>query len=311
MNPTLSNNAESCKSFPQQYASSAVPPRVPDNGLDEYFCLQRLSSLPSALYNEMVNRLFRGYSAVSIAEWLIGQRNRGGLNNVTSAHTLRQYIGFLARKVQRQKQLTSGPTMGELAASRLVPKREDLPVTVPWKNGQRFRTVEEYLAAHCKVFNRTTLAAGAALSNWEALERLRRWEEKNGEDRDIPLHAVAQGRAAISGALVDALEYLRRNDETELKKHTILGLDLTQFPVEIRDLLICVVGQLMVKADPLQAGKEGPVLDGHTIDPDKARLAVSIAEKIWAMIRMGVDNPNLLNEARSTLDGYAPPTEPR
>jgi len=280
-----------------------------ERGMDHDNWLLRLSGLPRRLYDEAVDRLFCGESVRSVAKWILSQPNRGTLGNITSAHTMRKYLAVLAAKVREQKRLHPAPTVEQARAA--VPQ-VTLPVPVRWVVGRRYQTVEEYLADRCQVFNRQTYAAGVVVSCWEALERLRRAEEHMGEEKPIPLHAMAPGRVGIASVIIDALDFLRKNDLVELAKHKELGIDLTQLPVAVQGLVVQFVGQLMAKASELEQMSRSA---GGDPKADAQRQAlVSMAEKVVAMLRLAVSDPSVLEtptqvtEIGANHDGESAPS---
>jgi hypothetical protein len=43
-----------------------------------------------------------------------------------------------------------------------------------------------------------------------------------GEENPIPLHALGAGRAQVSHALIESLDFLRKNDETKVVKQKLM-----------------------------------------------------------------------------------------
>jgi hypothetical protein len=195
--------------------------------------LLRLAYLPPRLHRGAVERLARGETINSVARWLLRHPNRGDLVKVTSLETMRKYVSVLAEEIRKHQRLNPGPTMDELARSELI-----APVPAPpplgRRPGARFRYVSEYMDDYIRHFNRELLGMGAAQSNWEALERLRRAEEVMGEENPIPLHALMGGRAQASHSLIEALDFLRKNDETQVVKQKVLR-DMGDFADEFAD----------------------------------------------------------------------------
>jgi hypothetical protein len=183
--------------------------------------LLRLAYLPPRLYRGAVERLARGETVTSVARWILRHPNRGDLAKITSVATMRRYVSVLAEEVRKRQRLNPGPTMDDLAASGMIAP-VPAPAPVGRRPGAKFRYVEEYLDEVIRHFNRELMGMGAAQSNWESLERLRRAEEVMGEENPIPLHALGAGRAQVCNALIQALDFLRKNEESQVRKQKLL-----------------------------------------------------------------------------------------
>jgi hypothetical protein len=211
INQSASNSSEGT-------ASQGVSTQQPKPSFRSRFgrnWLLRLAYLPPRLHRGAVERLARGETINSVARWLLRHPNRGDLVKVTSLETMRKYVSVLAEEIRKHQRLNPRATMDELARSELIAP-VPAPPPVGRRPGARFRYASEYMDDFIRHFNRELMGMAAAQSNWEQLERFRRAEEVMGEENPIPLHALGAGRAQVSHALIESLDFLRKNEETRL-----------------------------------------------------------------------------------------------
>jgi len=182
--------------------------------------LLRLSSLPSGLYTQTIDRLIRGDSVYAVTRWLLAQPDRGGLKNV-GEWALHKYLNVLAKEVKRKKEQDPPPSPAEVKSKVVELKVLATPLALPRRRGNAYQSMESFLGDRVAKHNRVEMLLGLFGHYWEQLERLRMTEEQYFHDRKLPTHPLCRARAQIGQILIGIMKELRENDALELKRQKL------------------------------------------------------------------------------------------
>ncbi len=214
-------NSATAAAQPPASQSTTQPPRK--RSLEEIYgkhWLLRLSSLPSGLYTQTIDRLIRGQTVYAVTRWLMAQPNRGGLQNV-GEWTLHKYLNVLATEVKRKKEQNPPPSPAEVKSKVIELKVLATPLALPRRRGSAYQSMESFLGDRVAKHNRVQMLLGLFAHYWEQLERLRMTEEHYHHDLKLPTHPLCRARAQIGQILLGIMKELRENHAQDLMRQKL------------------------------------------------------------------------------------------